>query len=101
MEHAALSHRAPHSDPAALRLSQPARERQAEAGAGVLFGGSGVELLEFDEQLLDVRRRDAGSVVLHFQTKVRAALRSRADLDAAARRRELEGVGEEVVDDLL
>ena len=101
MKHAALSHRAPHCDPAALRLGQPAREGQPEAGAGVLFGGPGIELLKFDEQLLDVRRRDAGSVVLDLQAEMRGALRSRADLDAAAERRELEGVGKEIVDDLL
>src|SRR5437763_262600 len=66
-EGAALAEGAAQLDATALRLGQPLGERQAEAGALVALGRAAVDLLELDEQLVEVLRRDADAGVLDLQ----------------------------------
>ena len=56
VEHAALARRRAHADGAALRLDEPARQREPEAGALMALRRAAVELLELDEQPAEIRR---------------------------------------------
>ena len=112
-ERAALAVDAGEPDFAAQQHGQLAADGEAEAGAAVLARGAGVGLLEGleDEPLL--LRRDADAGVLHGegdhllglgQHRVIGAPARRGKADAnldVAMRRELDGVGQQVLEDLL
>ncbi len=112
-ERAALAVDAGEADFAAQEHGQLAADGQAEAGAAVLARGAGVGLLEGleDEPLL--LRRDADAGVLDGEGDDLLGLAQHRVIDAPARRgkadtdvhmalrRELDGVGEQVLEDLL
>ena len=112
-ERAAHPGRAAQLDLAPEQTRELAADRQAESGAAVLAAGARVRLLERfeDDALLVVRDADPG--VRHFEGRDRRGRRQcrvirrpaaadRGDVQPhAALRRELEGVGEQVGEDLL
>ena len=112
-ERAALAVDAGEADFAAQEHGQLAADGQAQAGAAVLARGAGVGLLERleDEPLLLGRHADArvldgeGDDLLGLaQHRVIDAPARRGEADAdihMALRRELDGVGEQVLEDLL
>jgi len=100
-ERAALAGRAAELDAPALRLGEPLGQRQAEARSLVALVGAGVELLELDEQLGHVLRRDADPGVFDLEAERVLPLGGGADRHLPFLGRELDGVGEEVVEDLL
>src|SRR2546423_11607071 len=74
--------------------------RKPQTGARGSRGASRVHLVEPVEDVRDVLRRDARTVVRHREDRCVVA-RLGAQLDAAAIRRVPYGVGDEVLDDLL
>src|SRR4029077_6367196 len=93
--------RAGRDKPAAVGLGERLADRQAETEAAELLGHRGVALLEGVED----PRQDLGlnpdSRVDHLEDPFRSRLISRANDDPAARRCELDGVLDEVPEDLL
>ncbi len=85
---------------AALQLDEFLHERKADADA--LAGPAGITLIEAVEDVRELIARDAGARVRDndFGRILRDGAAD-ADGDGAAARRELERVGEQVVDDLL
>src|SRR5260221_9522704 len=84
----------------AMQLHEAAREREAEPRALVLGGAGGAYLVEFLEDRGALFDGDADAGVAHGDDEP-AVLDLRAQLDRAARRRELHRVGEEVQHHLL
>src|SRR6185312_4864962 len=108
-ERTALARRALDANLAAEQARDLAADRQAEAGAAVLAAGRAVGLLERleDELLLVARNADAGVAHLERHDALGAIERAAGELARrlrrmnrerdAALRRELEGVGEQVL----
>src|SRR3989442_4821654 len=95
----ALAWRALHPDPSAVHLHQPARDRQAQPGALVLAADAALTLLKALEDAIGVFRRHADPAIAHADPQLRALTLGR---DAhAARLRELDGVAQQVQEDLL
>src|SRR5881397_2127556 len=86
------------SDAAAVGLDDAARDREAETGAGeAALARLGPEELREDPRL--VLGRDADALVPHLDPDG-AVVECAADLDHAALRRVLDGIGEQVRVDL-
>src|SRR5437870_12536594 len=85
-----------HADGAAVQLDQAFREREAEARPFVAAALARVELHELLKQLSLIRRGDADAGVAHGDAHGAGVLEPRAERDAPAIGRELDGVGEEV-----
>ena len=102
MEHAAHARRAAHADAAALRLHQPARQRQAQAGALVLLAHS-------RRRAAGTRRTGAAGRPPRCRCRcprprcgsAAAPSASARTADPAALGRELDGVRQVVVEHLL
>ena len=86
---------------AALRLHQAAGQRQAQAGALVLLAVAVVELLEFDEQPRQIVGGDADAGVLDLDAEGQRPGSAGTQRDPTAFGRELDGVGQVVVEHLL
>ena len=85
----------------AVQLHEPACQRQAEPGAFLLGLVIAADLAKLLEHLFLVFRRDADAGVAdgNFETALRP--RARASRDASAVRRELDGIGQQIDQDLL
>src|SRR6185437_14875833 len=91
VERASLAQGARYAYRPTLRLGQPLAQRKPEPGTGVLLGGAGVELLEFDEQTLDVLGRDADPGIFDIEPEMRPVIGElHADDHTAARLGELQ-----------
>ena len=97
-ERAPLPELAVDPDPAAVELHEPLREREAEAGP-LADADPDVGLLELLEDALAILRCDAWSSVW-TETLTSPLAPSCAHVHGPALRRELDGVREEVEDDL-
>jgi hypothetical protein len=102
LEQRALPRLAVHADRAAHQLGQPLADRQAQAGAAVLARGGRVDLRERLEQPRQVLGRDADAGILHREADTaslvhRLAVHRHEDLALV---RELDGVGQQVDEDL-
>ena len=97
----AVAHaRAHRLDPSAVRLDEVTADRQAEAEPAVRAGERAVGLAEALEQM----RQESGAMPSPVSLTVIStceSTRSQPDLHAAAARRELDGVREQVPHDLL
>src|SRR5688500_20054780 len=100
-ECAALAEHAAHFDAPALGFDDALGERQAQTGSGVPLGRASIELLKLDEQPAHVLRLDADPGILHVYAELVVAQGGDAHLDLTAVGRELDGVGQEVIEDLL
>src|SRR5437763_14943500 len=96
---AALAGRALHPDPSAMHLHQPAGNRQAQAGALVLAADPALTLLKALENSLGVIRRHTDAGIADADQQLRALALGR-DTPAACLR-ELDGVAQQVQEDLL
>src|SRR5207253_7756978 len=83
-----------HADGAAVQLDQTFREREAEARPFVAAALARVELHELLKQLSLIRRGDPDASVAHGDPHGAGVLEPRAEPDAAAIGRELDGVGD-------
>ena len=92
--------RAPDPDGAAVQLDEALHDRQPEAEAAVLARRRRVALPEPLEQVRNELRLDADAGVGHADLDVGVHALEQ-DLDLAVLRRELDGVGQQVPDDLL
>src|SRR5262249_38803393 len=102
-EAAAFADRALGPNFPAMQRHQLARDRQAEAGAAVLARVAAVDLAEALEDHLEVLGGNADAGVFDREAPVRRAgdvLFGDLDVDATAFRRELDGVAEQVDEDL-
>ncbi len=111
LEDRAFAGRAAHLQIAAEQARHAPADRQAQAGAAVFARGGGVDLFERGEDLVQLFLRDADAGVEHFEQQrlrrrqIRSARRdavrtAQAQGDAAVLG-ELEGVGQQVGEDLL
>ena len=82
-----------------MQFDQALDQREAEAGSVVLAAERAVHLPEWREGLLHMLRRDADPVVRHPNPKA-VALQGAADGDLSAGRREFQGIGHEVDENL-
>ncbi len=98
-EGAARAGRARHADRAAVSLDELLHERQADAGALVAAGARVAGAVEALEEPRLILGRDADAGVLHGQHDQRA-FQGQAHTDLALGR-ELEGVRQQIEDDLL
>src|SRR5262249_37131497 len=80
---------------------QPLDEREAEPGALMPLRGTAVELVEFDKQLAEIVGGDADAGVLDVDAEHLRSLGPDLDAHPAAVRRELDGVPQEAVENLL
>ena len=96
---AALAGRALYPDPSAMHLHQPARDRQAQPGALVLAADPALTLLKALEDPLGVFRWNTDAGVADGDAQL-GTLAFRHDAHAT-RFRELDGVAQQVQEDLL
>ncbi len=83
-----------------MQLDEPARQREAEAGPFVLLRVIAADLAELLEYGRLVRRGDADAGVANGNHRL-SIVEPRRYVDAAAVRRELDGVRQEIEQDLL
>src|SRR6185436_10240864 len=83
---------------AAVSIDDFLDDGKAEARALFAAGRTRAQLLERAEQQLSLVFRDAGTLVLHAEREV-AVARAQGYLHRGARRRELDRVADDVVDD--
>src|SRR5260221_8887999 len=96
----ALAGRAAQLQPPTMQLGHRPRQRQAEPRALVLAGEAAVDLAEGAQRGFEIVRGDADAGVLDRQAEpVRVV--AGADRDAAAGGGELDGIGQQVEQDLL
>ena len=91
---------APHAHGTAVQLDEMAHDREAEAEAAILTRARALRLAEAIEDVRQELHTDAGARVRNDDARL-AWPRLEGHVDAAARRRELDRVRQEVPDDLL
>ena len=84
-----------------MGLDQAPSQGQAQTGSRVLLVTPRIDLLEFREQARQMPGRDANAGVLHLEQEVPLVIRGGANRHAHGVRREFDGVGQEVVQNLL
>src|SRR5215831_8061919 len=84
-----------------MELGQAAHEREAKAGAACLPVVAIVDLIERHEDLIELVARNSRTVVANANLEAAIARKPAHDGNAAALRRELHRVGDEIDQDLF
>src|SRR3954471_1303926 len=100
-ERAALTDHAAHVHGARLRFDDALGHGQTEPSARIFLGGARIQLLELDEQAMQVFPPHANARVFYVDAEVRRAFRVHAHAHEPAVGRELDGIGQVIVQNLL